>query len=194
MHNIHTIRCMDVHMQVCTFSVCTYIHVCSITVLCFTGNCIYMHVHTFVYSVDHQLLSVYTYIHVCGVRIVICTVGFGLCPLLHLHIQCRVIAVYSVMNFELVQIEQWEDSEDFLEQLARRTGRLLKVQRTAAVMYRLRVCVQFTLLGQSCKCIIIFMHVYMYMYGVCGVHHLEKYWQELPTLRDAWQSQKQLLC
>ena len=54
-------------------------------------------------------------------------VGFGSVQLLHLHIQCRVIAVYSVMNFELVQIEQWEGSEDFLEQLARRTGRLLKV-------------------------------------------------------------------
>ena len=37
------------------------------------------------------------------------------------------------MNFDLVQIEHWEDSTDFLEQLARKTGRLLKVQSTSAV-------------------------------------------------------------
>jgi nuclear GTP-binding protein len=30
------------------------------------------------------------------------------------------------MNFDLVQIEHWEDSADFLEQLSRKTGRLLK--------------------------------------------------------------------
>ena len=37
------------------------------------------------------------------------------------------------MNFDLVQIEHWEDSADFLEQLSRKTGRLLKVQSTSAV-------------------------------------------------------------
>ena len=52
--------------------------------------------------------------------------------LLYLHVH-KILLLYSVMNFDIVQIEHWEDSTDFLEQLSRKTGRLLKVQSTSAV-------------------------------------------------------------
>ena len=66
------------------------------------------------------------------------------CDLISIH-----VASAFVLTFELSQVERWEDSEDFLEQMAKKTGRLLKVQ-----------CIYMYMYIQSFTC----TYMYMYMY------------------------------
>ena len=67
------------------------------------------------------------------------------------------------MNFDLVQIEHWEDSTDFLEQLSRKTGRLLKVQNTSAVC----TCTCIVTFTQLVGLVLMYIHVHVYEFVMC---------------------------
>ena len=48
--------------------------------------------------------------------------------ILHIAIYTGIHAYIAILVYTMVQVEHWDSCEDFLEQLARKTGRLLKVR------------------------------------------------------------------
>ena len=82
--------------------------------------CMYMYV--WIGLID---LIMYVHVHLWGY-----TVDTRISHAIHERSLRYVRGLYSACTYVYLQVEQWEDCEDFLEKLARKMGRLLKVSTT----------------------------------------------------------------